>query len=323
VTPDDGLYNNEVFSIQNVKLRTEDFDVVEDEIDLGIINYQGGSIGPGIITIENFFNDTDVDGDNGRDQNGQILPIRTSGPVNNLRVGVLPLQGPDLSNIPASGVQVLGIPRQVEQGEQASGRVSVDVPVDMPEGQYTGQVTIWEDNNRNGLVDALEPSDQITVTVTVQDREDVGVIEPEDAFIDDASIDAAAPDDLDSAILDGAVEDVSVPQDAEQPTPDIHIVDMGIENADSMSAEIDMTVADDAGSDDARVAPQDASPSNDLSAPDVSITALDASARTDADTETTSWPGLPRGGALGCQLQSMPSHSLLMVVLLMIFRRRR
>ena len=128
VMPDDGVYPNEVFSIQNLKLRTEDFDIVESEVDLGIIDYRGGSIGPGVITIENFFNEVDVDGDNGRDQNGNVQPVRTSGPVSNLRVRVQPLLGSGVATIPSSGVQVLGIPRRVETGHQAIGRVSVDVP---------------------------------------------------------------------------------------------------------------------------------------------------------------------------------------------------
>ena len=85
-----------------MKLRTEDFDIVESEVDLGIIDYRGGSIGPGVITIENFFNEVDVDGDNGRDQNGNIQPVHTSGSVNNLRVRVQPLLGPGVASIPSS-----------------------------------------------------------------------------------------------------------------------------------------------------------------------------------------------------------------------------
>ena len=38
ITADDGLYDI-AFSIDAVKLKVEDFDVVEDEIDIGTINY--------------------------------------------------------------------------------------------------------------------------------------------------------------------------------------------------------------------------------------------------------------------------------------------
>ena len=50
--PDDGLFD-EAFSIESgVKLKVEDFDIIEAEIDIGTINYVGGAVGPGTVTMK-------------------------------------------------------------------------------------------------------------------------------------------------------------------------------------------------------------------------------------------------------------------------------
>ena len=174
LTPDDGRYDNEVFSIES-EAKVEDLDIVEEEIQLGRTDYRGGAIGPGVMTIDNMFENFDADNDNPRDQNGVISPVPTSGPLTKLRYRVSALEGPDGSLIPASGVQVLDLPRRLEEGQRSTGQLSVDAPPDLPEGIYSGTIEVWEDNNNDGLIDADEPQDSVTIVAEVRDDEEIPV----------------------------------------------------------------------------------------------------------------------------------------------------
>ena len=194
VTPDDGLYPNEVFSIERLKLRIEDVDIVESTVELGTVNFMGGAVGPGVMTIENQYRGTDPDGDNGRDQNGDIFPVSATGPLQHLRYQVEPLVGPEGASIPASGIQVLGLPRNLPFASQDRGEISVDTLADLPEGRYAGDITLWEDNNVDGEISPGEPSDRVTVVVEVRDRVDAAI----DAAVEDAMVDAAADSMVDA-----------------------------------------------------------------------------------------------------------------------------
>ncbi|MBV71605.1 MAG: hypothetical protein CMH52_09705 [Myxococcales bacterium] len=320
VAPDDGLYD-EAFSIESgVKLKVEDFDILEAEIDIGIINYVGGAVGPGTVTIENGFRDLDPDGDNGVDLRGDIDPIPTTGMVAHLRYEVQPLRGPEGSQIPTSGIQVLGLPRQLIHGERRFGRVSVDTPADLPEGLYEGLLTIWEDNNVNGSIDPGEPSDSVNLVVVVQDRVD--------AAVDASIVDAGLPDqavDMNRPDPDMAIEDDS--------DIDMAASDLGLDAATDM-ARLDQTV--DSALTDAAIdisfidghitdSQLDANSSTDTG----SIDALsqDAAARDAGDhagrDDIEQWPSLPQGGGLNCQaLPFSPGSLLVMLFLLPILRRR-
>ena len=200
ICPDDGVYENEVFSIERLKLRVEDLDIVEEMIDLGRTDYRGGAIGPGIITIDNFSDGLDPDNDNGRDQNGRISPIPTSGPLNHIRYKVSVLTGPGGATIPASGVQVLDLPRTLMEGARSEGQLSVDAPPDLPEGMYTGTITVWEDNNLNGTAEVDEPQDSVTIRAEVLD--DI-IVEPDAFMMPDSD---SSMMNLDAGIVDAATD---------------------------------------------------------------------------------------------------------------------
>ncbi len=324
VQPDDGLYPNEVFSIENLKLRLEDLDIVEDSVTLGTINFVGGAVGPGIMTVENGFRGTDPDLDNGRDQNGQLTPIPITGPLSHLRYRVRPLVGPNGLQIPTSGIQVLGLPRNLDEGEQGIGRISVDAPADLPEGIYAGDITVWEDNDLDGLEGPEEPSDRVTVIVEVLDRLDAEV----DAEIVDAGLDA----ELDSAL--DAEADMAVEVDMTQPdaeTDDLGVdLDSSIGDSETMDGATtpDSEVETDGGRDDASADSGHADMSADGNVTDAEPgdmgEELDAVSDSAIVAVPRSWPGEVQGGALLCtQTYTSPWDMLLLLLLWPILRRRR
>ncbi|MEE2786183.1 MAG: hypothetical protein VX589_02520 [Myxococcota bacterium] len=322
IAPDDGRYDNEVFSIQGLKLRLEDLDILEDEIELGRIDYRGGAIGPGIMTIDNMFDGSDADDDNGRDQNGVISPVPTSGPLSLLRHQVSPLQGPNNSVIPASGVQVLDLPRSLPAGERSTGQLSVDAPPDLPEGVYTGTIQIWEDNNNDGVIDPEEPQDIVTIVAEVKDEEEL----PPDAFQPAEAADGGV-DPVDSAVASLDLGHSTRFEDAE-PRDETLEVDAEVEADEGVMnpSKLEQGVFDDkdAGELDAMV--------SDIGLTDATIEEADADQRDDEhraatqqrDDDDRLLAGLPRGGAFQCNIvQASPWSVLLLCLMLSALRRRR
>ena len=321
LTPDDGRYDNEVFSIEGLKLRMEDLDIVEEEIQLGRTDYRGGAIGPGVMTIDNMFENFDADNDNPRDQNGVISPVPTSGPLTKLRYRVSALEGPDGSLIPASGVQVLDLPRRLEEGQRSTGQLSVDAPPDLPEGIYSGTIEVWEDNNNDGLIDADEPQDSVTIVAEVRDDEEI----PVDASQQMESADAGlSPIDM----PDGAIDlgQSTLFEDA-RATPNQSSNDSGIEeDARIINPSKDQSVVNDV---DGEVPEFGLSDADTLSG-DAHVEQFDAeSARvvqndSSADDEERLLSGLPRGGAFQCNIAyPSPWAFLFLCVVFSALRRRR
>ena len=303
-----------------MKLKVEDFDIVEDEIEIGTINYVGGAVGPGILTVENGFRGSDPDDDNGVDRNGDIDPIPTTGRIAHLRYRVQELRGPDGASIPTSGIQVLGLPRVVHDGERVFGRISVDCPAHLPEGRYSGSLTLWEDNNGDGLISPGELSDSVTLVVTVQDRVDAAIdASIEDMSLIDMAVDAMPDPDI-SVRLDSDID-----MESSDTALDMNRVDVSTipDTADARSTDdstIDAVTSDtgrpDTSTDASDMASTDSSAEDtgnaDLAVPDAS---------TELDRE---WPSLPQGGAFHCQAAGQnPLYPLLFCALLLGLRRRR
>ena len=148
--------------------------------------------------VDNDFEDEDVDYDNGFDQNGITSPIPTAGPVERLRFTVDDLAGERGGRIAAAQVVIEDVPEVVERGERLTSRVSVQVPPGTAPDVYRGRVTVYEDNDGNGLRSAREPFDDLHIGVVVGVPPDA---DPDIGFPDsgtdggpDAFVDAALPD---------------------------------------------------------------------------------------------------------------------------------
>ncbi len=166
--PDDGDYS-EAFSVRNVKLRIEDFDVREGSVAVGEVPEVGGTAGPGRLTLDNFAGSQDFDMDNGFDQNGLISPIPSGSDLEHMRLtttGLVHTQVADLRIAPET-FRFEGVPARLVVGDSAQVSVFVDVPPGTVRGVYVGRVFAFEDNSQDGLPSAGEPIDGVTVSVIV------------------------------------------------------------------------------------------------------------------------------------------------------------
>ena len=106
--------------------------------------------------------------------------------------------------------------------------------------------------------------------------------------------------------------------------PDVQLGDSGVAVDRGPSVISDAGDVRDVATQDMTLTTQDMRAPSDVNVPDVtqpddsSPPPLDSGAHQKRD-----WPGLPRGGALGCQLQSIQGHGLLLLAILIGLRRRR
>ena len=165
-TPDDGDYG-EILSIGQIRLKTEDLDIQEDELFLGTLDHSGGVLGPGSCTVDNFLNEIDFDGDNEVDQNGQLNPVPNQGDLEQLKVLTTPLQNEHGDEIPSNQIQVLGVPSVVAAQSIEETLISVIVSPNTPTGNYRGFLTMWEDNNSSDTIEPGEPVDNVLIRLEV------------------------------------------------------------------------------------------------------------------------------------------------------------
>lgn len=316
--PDDGDYS-EVFEVRNIKLRIEDLDVVEDAVTIGAVAVSGGVAGPASITVDNYANDSDLDQDNGFDQNGLISPIPAGSDLEHLVFRPGPLINDRAGRqIPADAVRLDNPPRSIAVGESLPISLSVFVPADLPPGEYVGRMEVFEDNSGDRIRNGTEPFDQVSLTVFVGE-------------IPDGGPDVGPPPDL------GRVDTGPAPDGG--PT-DARSVDTGAtDRGPSTDALSDARIDTDADGLPTEAGPSDGGgvgdgrvPGNDAGTGDAQFDAradgpllLDATvlkpdARGDHDF------GTPRGGAFSCRT-TPPAHAwpwmLTLGALLPWARRRR
>ncbi len=172
--PDDGDYS-EVFEIRSIKLRIEDLDVVEASVEVGTVTLAGGLAGPATLTVDNFANGTDLDQDNGFDQNGLISPIPAGSDLEHLAFRTHDLVNAATGElIPAAAVQIVDPPVRVGVGEAVPVSVQVQVPGGLSSGAYAGRLEVFEDNSLDGLRNGAEPFDLVNLSVIVGERPEAG-----------------------------------------------------------------------------------------------------------------------------------------------------
>lgn len=199
-TPDDGDYS-EVESVRAIKLRVEDLDILETGVIVGQVDEGVDRAGPGIIHVDNF-SDDDIDQDNGFDQNGVITPIPAASDLSHVSWIAGELVGPFMATIPAENVEVVGLPREIPLRARVAAEVYVNGLAEVAAGVYTGRLTVWEDNDDDGLVDRTESSDSVRITVVVGEPTDAGL----DFGLLEAGVDAALDGGVDGDVdgdLDG------------------------------------------------------------------------------------------------------------------------
>ena len=298
--PDDGDYG-EVLSLERVRLKTEDLDIEEGEINLGVASSDGDLLGPTTVTLNNFAEGIDYDNDNGVDSNGQLSPIPNLGPLTDLQYQLTDFISEAGSSVPASDAQVLGIPETLANGLTARFTVSIQIPEGTPEGIYSSRLRVWEDNDGSRSPTFGEPSDRVEVRFTVSDGPigDMGIgIDMSiadaglsadgsldfgaDQFAEDVSFDMNAQDAM--AMNDHALDDA-----ASSPR-----FDEGLEGVDQ---EIDSSQSgEDFSSTDALA--------NELSPP-------------------LTWTGNARGGGIRCEQSQRHSPSWYLTVFILGFLRKR
>ncbi len=322
--PDDGDYS-EVFEVRNIKLRIEDLDVVEDAVTIGAVAVAGGVAGPATVTLDNYSNDSDLDQDNGFDQNGLISPIPAGSDLEHLVFRPGPLINDRAGRqIPADAIRLDNPPRRIAVGESLPVSLSVVVPADLPPGAYVGRMEVFEDNSGDRLRNGAEPFDQVSLTVFVGEIPDGGPdVGPPPDFgrVDAAPLQDGGPTDggptdarpVDTELGDrgpstDALADAHVDTDADGRPPEAGPGDAGPDGGD------DGVPGNEAGTGDARF---DARPDGPLL---LDATLLDPDARGDHDF------GTPRGGAFSCRT-TPPAHAwpwmLTLGALLPWARRRR
>ena len=310
--PDDGDYS-EVYEIAAVKLHVEDLDIVEDRVLVGRMPQElvGGLAGPAPVTLENFADAIDPDGDNGFDQNGMIAPIPSGSDVTHVRWSVTSLQGTRHQPIASDRVALdPPPPTHLPLGGRAIINVTVDVPDGQMADQYVGQLVIWEDNLANDQWDADEPGDEVEITVTVGDIPDGGPFSPP------ADVGADAGTEESDGSTDRGPPRADVPDaSAVGPTDSAGAFGDGRADdgqpSDGQRSDHDVAAFADGGAD--RRPPRDATPTLDwISLPDLqsgdgasdSVAMLDVPRGVDgfpgnADSASSSL-GQVRGGGMDC-----------------------
>lgn len=331
--PDDGDYS-EVFEIRSIKLRIEDLDVVEASVEVGTVTQAGGRAGPATLTVDNFANGTDLDQDNGFDQNGLISPIPAGSDLEHLVFRTNDLVNAATGEfIPRDAVVVVDPPVRIGVGEAIPVSVHVQVPPGLSSGAYVGRLEVFEDNSADGLRNGAEPFDLVNLTVIVGERPDGGF----DLGLPELGLPDVAPADLglpptdavsvfelsdrgagpDAARTDGG------PSDTGPARPDSGGHEAGTEDArrdvsmgDAVSLRDGTTVGDGGPRTDAN---GDVGPLTDAIAPGV----IDQG-RTPGRVDF----GQPRGGAFNCSAfrglpPPFPSLGAGFGVLLLAVARRR
>ena len=144
----------------------EDVDIVQSLVAFPLTD-PGASTGAQSYTVDNFAQGVDLDGDNFADTNGN-LDATPNLSLERL-VFVLPdLLGPNGAVIPKSAIQTATNLGSLDVGESSAFNVSVTIPANAAPGTYTGQALAFEDNNNNGVFDANETGDTVTLQVQVR-----------------------------------------------------------------------------------------------------------------------------------------------------------
>ena len=304
--PDDGDYS-EVFEVVDIKLRIEDLDLVERTLSLGEVETDG-PVGPARFTVDNFADETDVDQDNGFDQNGVLTPIPSATDLQNLELEV-----PDLTTergdvIEAAQLMVVGLPAELAHGQRTEVEVSAVVPEGTPPGVYRGQLVVWEDNVTDGRRSAREPGDGVRISVVVGTPPDGGFdlgipdsglpdgfVPPPDAGPDGADVDGGDGAD---AGPDGGGEEAGA-DDGVQPDRG---VDAGVDAGDGGGLEGGADGRVD-GATDGLVDASDARADGGVDPDAADGSDVDAAPGAEpADLEPEVFdPGDARGGAFSCQ----------------------
>lgn len=316
-TPDDGDFG-EILSIGEIRLKTEDFDIQEDELHLGSVDHQGGVLGPASFTIDNFLNGIDYDEDNQLDQNGQLNPVPNQGTLEQLTVLTTPLRNENDDTIPVDQIQVLGVPLSVDERSIQETLVSVIVSPNTPTGNYRGFLTVWEDNDSSGTIDIGEPVDNIILSLEVaqSERPDLSVTVDDMNVLADADIG-----------LDGSITDASILDDGAIETEVGEVgFDMEQGPVTTSDAEIDLDLSGLGGASDVDTAAQSEQfmPMSDVltdkrDISDTSITIeMDMGGRA-AET----WAGTPNGGGLQCNQGTSSDFWYITLLMCMIMGRRR
>jgi hypothetical protein len=312
--PDDGDFG-EILSIGQIRLKTEDFDIQQDELDLGQVDHRGGVLGPASLIIDNFLNEIDYDEDNQLDQNGELNPVPNQGALDQLRVLTTPLRNEHNEEIPVDQIQVLGVPQIVEERSIQETLISVTVSPNTPTGNYRGFLTMWEDNNLSGTIDIGEPTDHIILSLEVaqSERPDVSVM-VSDVFVStDSSV------DLDVSTSDAQIaEDTSVASEVGVDTDQGQVVTGDTALSSDAFETIDGSTSDASNHSDQSISSVDAQVS-DSGFPD----AITATNRDSGGRGAETWAGKPTGGGLQCS-QGAPSQfwNITLLICLAMGRRR-
>ena len=209
-----------------------------------------------------------------------------------------PLRNEHNEEIPVAQIQVLGVPRIIEEQAIQETLVSVTVSPNTPTGNYRGFLTMWEDNNSSGTIDIGEPTDNIILSLEVaqSERPDVGIMGGDMSITADSSIgqDLAISDA--EASVDGSI---TSEVDADIDQGQAIIGDGGLGS--------DASVFSDGSTSDA-FNPFDQSTST-VDALTTELGIGDADTVTDLDggiRSSETWAGKPSGGGLQC---SQGTHS--------------
>ena len=297
--PDDGDYG-EVLSLERVRLKTEDLDIEEGEVNLGVASSNGALLGPTTVTLNNFAEGIDYDNDNGVDSNGQLSPIPNLGPLTDLQYQLTDFISEAGSSVPASDAQVLGIPETLANGLTARFTVSIQIPEGTPEGIYSSRLRVWEDNDGSRSPTFGEPSDRVEVRFTVSDGPisdmglsiDMSIIDAEISF--DGSLDFGSDQFEEDVSIDMGTQDAVVMND--------HAVDAG--SSTRLDEGFDATSQEEDSSQNGEDF------SNTDSLPSESTTPL-------------TWTGDARGGGIRCDQSQLPSPPWYLALFVIGFMRKR
>jgi hypothetical protein len=146
----------------------EDLDIVQDLVAFPLTD-PGASTPVLSYTVDNFAQGVDIDNDNFADTNGTIDAVP------NLSLERMVFVAPDLLGpggvfIPKSAIQASANLGTLDVGDSNAFSISVNVPANTPGGTYTGQGIAFEDNNNNGIFDANETGDTVTIQVDVRNQ---------------------------------------------------------------------------------------------------------------------------------------------------------